>query len=87
MLEQFKNYINKQSLRNELTCITGDFNIAPEDKDVHNPEIYKERIMASKLERQMLNDIIFGKFTDSSESLRIMQDFGVGGITVIMHTI
>ena len=64
-LERFKNYINKQSLRNELTCITGDFNIAPEDKDVHNPEIYKEKIMASKLEREMLKDIIFGKFTDS----------------------
>ena len=64
-LERFKNYINKQSLRNELTCITGDFNIAPEDKDIHNPEIYKEKIMASKLERKMLKDIIFSKFTDS----------------------
>jgi len=35
-------------------CLLGDFNIAPEDKDIHTPNNYKERIMASSKERKLL---------------------------------
>ncbi|MBD1941978.1 exodeoxyribonuclease III [Coleofasciculus sp. FACHB-712] len=51
-------------------CICGDFNIAPEDRDIHDPLSYKGRIMASDLERQALSSILelgladaFRKFT------------------------
>ncbi|HEY9873637.1 MAG TPA: exodeoxyribonuclease III [Candidatus Obscuribacterales bacterium] len=51
-------------------CICGDFNIAPEDRDIHDPAAYKGRIMASEKERQALQSILelgladaFRKFT------------------------
>ncbi|HEY9694993.1 MAG TPA: exodeoxyribonuclease III [Oculatellaceae cyanobacterium] len=46
-------------------CICGDFNIAPEDKDIHDPAAYKGRIMASELERQALSAIKELGFADA----------------------
>ncbi|AFZ13967.1 Exodeoxyribonuclease III [Crinalium epipsammum PCC 9333] len=46
-------------------CICGDFNIAPEDKDIHDPAPYKGRIMASELERQALIAILELGFADA----------------------
>ncbi len=46
-------------------CICGDFNIAPEDKDIHDPAPYKGRIMASELERQALSAIKDLGFADA----------------------
>jgi len=46
-------------------CICGDFNIAPEDKDIHDPAPYKGRIMASELERQALSAIKELGFADA----------------------
>ncbi len=46
-------------------CICGDFNIAPEDRDIHDPAAYKGRIMASELERQALSAIKELGFADA----------------------
>ncbi len=64
-LKEFKKYIIEQEKRNEFTCITGDFNIAPKDEDIHNPNNFRERIMASELERKLLRDIVEERFIDS----------------------
>lgn len=37
--------------------LMGDFNIAPEDRDIHDPEIWAGKIMCSDVERQALSDI------------------------------
>jgi len=44
-------------LRSELTryprlVVLGDFNIAPEDRDVHDPDVWREKILCSTPERQ-----------------------------------
>lgn len=39
-------------------CICGDFNIALEDRDIHNPKAYKGQVMASEPERQALREIL-----------------------------
>lgn len=51
-------------------CVCGDFNIALEDRDIHNPKDKGNHIMASAVERQALQDILrlgladaFRKFT------------------------
>ena len=51
-------------------CICGDFNIAPDDRDIHNPKNKEKHIMASPAERQALEDVLalglgdaFRKFT------------------------
>lgn len=55
-------------------CVCGDFNIAPEDKDIHDPVKFQNSIMASELERQALQEILelgladaFRKFTNEGE--------------------
>ncbi len=40
-----------------LVC--GDFNIAPDDRDIHDPEGKDDHIMASPAERQALQDTLF----------------------------
>jgi exodeoxyribonuclease III len=51
-------------------CICGDFNIALEDKDIHNPKGREIQVMATDLERQALRKVLelglsdaFRKFT------------------------
>lgn len=51
-------------------CVCGDFNIAPEDKDIYNPKGKENHIMASPQERKALQEVLeiglkdaFRKFT------------------------
>ncbi len=60
-----------RSLLQQLAiCVCGDFNIALEDRDIHDPATLTGQIMASDLERQALQEILdlglcdaFRKFT------------------------
>lgn len=50
-------------LRDELTrhdelVVMGDFNIAPDDRDVHDPEAWHEKILCSTPEREALGAIL-----------------------------
>ena len=38
--------------------VLGDFNIAPDDRDVHDPEAWREKILCSSLEREALQRIL-----------------------------
>ena len=57
-LEKVAAYINDQLQQHERFVVVGDFNIAPEDRDVHDPEAWHERILCSTPERQALQQII-----------------------------
>ena len=63
-IEGLNYYLKKISLDNVPICLLGDFNIAPEDKDIHTPNNYKESIMASSKERKLLKDALAGKLED-----------------------
>lgn len=65
--DYLKALLEKQ--QNEL-CVCGDFNIAPDDRDIYNPKGKDNAIMASPAERQALRDVLevgladaFRKFT------------------------
>ena len=45
--------------------LCGDFNVAPEDRDVHNPLLWQGRIMCSQEERTALDEIKRWGFTDA----------------------
>jgi len=64
-LELLSKYLNKQSERNELTCILGDFNIAPSSDDIFDPQRFEGGIMASIPEREALKKILKNEFIDS----------------------
>jgi exodeoxyribonuclease-3 len=50
---------------NGPVVLCGDFNVAPEDRDVHDPRLWQERIMCSQAERDALNEIKQWGFTDA----------------------
>ena len=57
--------IEEEKMIYEKICILGDFNIAPSEIDIHNPQKYEGGIMASKIERESLNNVLKGRFIDS----------------------
>ena len=57
-LKSLNSYLKSVSSRDEDICLLGDFNIALQDKDMHNPQTNKDVIMASKLERELLQIIL-----------------------------
>src|SRR5690606_35475873 len=40
--------------RYPLLAVVGDFNVAPEDRDVHDPEAWREQILCSTPEREKI---------------------------------
>ncbi len=64
-LNHLSSFLDDQVEDDDLVCFLGDFNIAPFDIDIHNPQKYEAGIMASKIERDALNSVLKGRFIDS----------------------
>ena len=63
-LECLQVYLREINKNNTPICLLGDFNIAPEDRDIHTPSRYEESIMASSKERELLKDALGGELED-----------------------
>ena len=59
------SFLDEQEKKGELICLMGDFNVAPSNLDIHDPEKYEGGIMASELERSALNNVLKGRLIDS----------------------
>jgi exodeoxyribonuclease-3 len=57
-LEKVREYIAGQINSHKQFITVGDFNIAPEDRDVYDPEAWHESILCSTPERKALQKII-----------------------------
>ncbi|NND44056.1 MAG: exodeoxyribonuclease III [Xanthomonadales bacterium] len=57
-LEQVTNFIAGEIKQHDNVVVLGDFNIAPEDRDVHDPEAWHEKILCSTPEREALRRIM-----------------------------
>lgn len=72
-LKVLYDYVQTCLAQGDSLCICGDFNIALEDRDIHNPARAKDQIMASEPERQALQQVLnlgladaFRKFTSEA---------------------
>ncbi len=63
-IECLQVYLSQVYSNNTPICLLGDFNIAPEDRDIHTPNNYNETIMASSEERKLLKDALGGELND-----------------------
>ena len=63
-LSCLKRYLEAQSQRGEPLCMVGDFNIAPEARDIHDPDRLTGGIMASADERQALQAVLSERLHD-----------------------
>lgn len=53
-LERVTAWIEGEMARHDRVVVMGDFNIAPEDRDVHDPEAWAGKILCSEPEREAL---------------------------------
>jgi exodeoxyribonuclease-3 len=57
-LDCVTNWVATELEQHENVVVLGDFNIAPEDRDVYDPEAWREKILCSTLEREALGRIL-----------------------------
>lgn len=57
-LDKLHAYIKKQVKKYPKLVIVGDFNIAPEDRDVHDPEEWQGSVLVSEPERNALQQLL-----------------------------
>lgn len=51
-LAKITDFLRDELARHERLVVLGDFNIAPDDRDVHDPEAWRDKILCSKAERR-----------------------------------
>ena len=56
-LEQLQHYLAQQLATYQKLIVVGDFNIAPEDRDVHDPLAWAGSVLVSPPERQAFRDL------------------------------
>lgn len=64
-LARVTDWIGEEMQRHENVIVLGDFNIAPDDRDVHDPEAWHERILCSTPEREALQRMLALGLTDT----------------------
>lgn len=57
-LEAVRAWIADELTRHDRLVVMGDFNIAPDDRDVHDPQAWHERILCSTPEREALKAML-----------------------------
>jgi exodeoxyribonuclease III len=57
-LEAFRNYLADALKAHEYLAVGGDYNIAPEDRDVHDPDKWREQVLCSTPERNAFQALL-----------------------------
>lgn len=57
-LAKMRGYLSLEVERYRRLIVLGDFNIAPEDRDVYDPEAWRERILCSTPEREAFRALL-----------------------------
>lgn len=83
-LASLKSFLEAEMRRHEYLVVLGDFNIAPEDRDVYDPAAWGEGVLASPPERDALKALfglglvdVFRQF-DQAERLFSWWDYRAG---------
>jgi exodeoxyribonuclease-3 len=57
-LAALRDHLKEEMARHPRLAVVGDFNIAPEDRDVHDPEAWAGKVLCSPPERTALAEIM-----------------------------
>jgi exodeoxyribonuclease-3 len=57
-LDALHNWLKQELKRYPKLVLLGDYNIAPEDRDVHDPKAWEGKILVSELERKSFQGLI-----------------------------
>ncbi len=64
-LSQLNHFLQQQRACYGEVALLGDFNIAPEDRDVYDPEAWRGQVLCSEPERQTFHELLDTGFVDS----------------------
>lgn len=57
-LTALKQWLQQELSRHERLIVLGDFNIAPEDRDVYDPDAWRDKVLCSQPERDALRGLV-----------------------------
>jgi exodeoxyribonuclease III len=57
-------YLSDELQRHPLLAVVGDFNVAPEDRDVYDPRLWRNQVLFSEPERAALRGLMKAGFID-----------------------
>ena len=84
-LNALKTWLTRLAQEKNNLILLGDFNIAPDDEDVHDPELWRDKILCSAEERNLLEGIkalglvdTFREFSQADSSFS-WWDYRAGG--------
>ena len=64
-LDALHDWLDEELKSHESLALLGDYNIAPEDRDVHDPVAWKDQVLCSEPERAQFRRLLDLGFTDS----------------------
>ncbi len=64
-LQKVTQYIQQQLTLHPKLVVLGDFNIAPEDRDVHDPKLWEGQVLCSEPERTAFRQLIQAGLCDT----------------------
>jgi exodeoxyribonuclease III len=64
-LKQLRAYFDEHYWTDDEVLLCGDFNVAPEDRDVHDPQLWHGRILFSEPEKRALAEVKDWGFVDA----------------------
>lgn len=64
-MKRFRAYMDRCHDPNQPVIMCGDFNVAPEDRDVYNPKAWAGHVLCSDAERAALAHLVAWGFTDA----------------------
>jgi len=64
-LDAFEHWLKREFQSNPRLAVLGDYNIAPADEDVHDPQAWKDQVLCSVPERSAFNRLLALGLADS----------------------
>jgi exodeoxyribonuclease-3 len=64
-LRRLRAYLDEEFWADDDVLLCGDFNVAPEDRDVHDPALWRGKILFSEREREAIEEVEEWGFTDA----------------------
>ncbi|CAN5765821.1 exodeoxyribonuclease III [soil metagenome] len=64
-LAAFQQWLKAELLAHPQMAVLGDYNIAPDDRDVHDPALWQGQVLVSDLEREALQELMALGFKDT----------------------
>ena len=64
-LRRLRAFLDDEYWADDQVLLCGDFNVAPEDMDVHDPQLWRGKILCSRPEREAIETVRAWGFTDA----------------------